>query len=704
MLAALDTPFTLPWSPSAVTGRGAIAIALGRRTALRDFAAASTALAIVAFGAWLLRAGLPRYAVLITMFAMAASSTFWWRGVSWTPDALAPALALLSAWAGWRWLQVPGPIAAGTALVAGALALAEDPAWLACVPAVMILVWSHVGPRTHRLLAVTAVAAAGACAILPILARAAVARRLPWASLLGVETPGAIALWAQSAVGNRGSSLGATATALSREFTPLGALLAVTGLAVLWRVPRHRGAIAALLAGLFAWHWTAPRSGLDQVSVPLAICGWAAVAVALVWLAQTVSPRAGTALVAIVGLLLIADPAVTRVRLASLGKDSSSEQQARMAYDFSVNDLPPGTAIIAESRRVDAALLLRSQRDGSAALIVPQSIEHLHTLVTSGRNVVGFANARAHLERFGFLFERSWIGTTEVAQLAGQTPCVALEPGKWPDVSLLVANGSFILYGAAPDVAPGGVILRLTDPQPIRFSSIEPRSIPFEMGPVVHDAAVGIGELDRAAARMGVPQVITLRIRETGRRDPITFTFASPSQAAVASADSPSPVTLCPGVPRTDFTLGGQASSAALQMNAAPPFGAGWHSPEADPDPFRWTAAPHASIRVSMAKPGPVHITVTATPAARPAQQPTIGLAVNACQFPARPMTPGQGDYEWNVQETCWRTGVNQLWLETGPLVSPASLIGGHDTRPLGARVGAVRLVRLARTATTPAR
>jgi hypothetical protein len=71
-------------------------------------------------------------------------------------------------------------------------------------------------------------------------------------------------------------------------------------------------------------------------------------------------------------------------------------------------------------------------------------------------------------------------------------------------------------------------------------------------------------------------------------------------------------------------------------------------------------------------------------------------LAVNDCQLPIRPMPPGQGDYEWDVEPRCWRTGVNQLWLQSSPLVSPASLQGGHDTRLLGARIGALRFARIA--------
>ena len=122
------------------------------------------------------------------------------------------------------------------------------------------------------------------------------------------------------------------------------------------------------------------------------------------------------------------------------------------------------------------------------------------------------------------------------------------------------------------------------------------------------------------------------------------------------------------------------------------PFGPGWHSPEADPAPFRWTAETDAAIQIGMARPSDVRVTITATPAARPAQQPTIALAVGPCQFPARRMPPGQGDYDWDVALACWHPGANRLWVSTGPLVSPASLSGGHDTRLLGARVGAIRL------------
>ena len=70
-------------------------------------------------------------------------------------------------------------------------------------------------------------------------------------------------------------------------------------------------------------------------------------------------------------------------------------------------------------------------------------------------------------------------------------------------------------------------------------------------------------------------------------------------------------------------------------------------------------------------------------------------LAVNSCAFPTRPMPPGQNDFDWDVPAECWLAGTNQIWVGIAPTVSAASLGTGPDTRPLGARIGAIRLQRL---------
>ena len=677
MLPALDSPYAAPWSPSALAGRAAMAIALGRRTALRDLAAVASAAAVTVLGLCLLASGLPLLPVLIAMIGMAAGSTFWWRGVLWTSDALAPAFALCAAWAGWRWTVTGRPIVGSVAGVAAALAMAEDSAWLACLPAAAVFWWERLPSRARRGAALAALTAVGACALWPVLASTTAARRALWAPLAGVEPPRPFAL-STALVDVHLPSLGSLPADLAREFTPLGTALLIIGTVALWSARRDsRRGLAALAIGLIGWHWFVPHSDLESVSLPVAVSGWATVAVGLHWVQQAIRPRAGPALVILLGLVIAAEPLATRARLGALGRDRQSEQQAKMAYDFKVSDLPAGAAIVAESRRVDAALLLSSQRAGTPATIVPQHLASLEAVVNRGRPLFAFSNGRANLAPFGFLFERSRAGAVEVAAVVGRTSCADLTPGEWADVSLLLATGSFIVHGAGPGTAPGGVILRLTDAEPARFASIEPRSIPYFL-----EAATG--------------GATTLRIPATGRTSPVTFTFVTVPQNAVATAEGNSPVMICPGLQGGDATLGrNPAAMVSLPMTSAA-FGPGWHSAEADPDPFRWTSAPRSSIRISVAPAGPIHVTITATPAARSAQKPAIAFTVNACAFPAQPMPPGQGDYEWDVPSNCWRAGANQLWVGVTPLVSPASLTGSPDTRLLGARVGAVRLARVA--------
>ena len=649
LLPALDTPYASPWSPSSLAGRGAMAIASGRRTAPRDLAGVTTAAAIVMLGLWLTSAGVPLFPVLLTMLAMAAGSTIWWRGIYWTGDSLSPLFAMTAAWAAWRGLQTPRRIFAVAAVVAAALAMSEDPAWLACVPAALVFAWNHRPSPRDRTISVAAGIAIAACAVLPVLA------------IVDAQT----------------QSIGVVVANLSREFTPLGAGLMLIGLAVLARVPHQRQGLATLVIGLAAWQWFVPHSRLDPVSVPTAFAGWAAIAISLAWLQGTLSRRAGQSLIVVVGLLMIGEPALTRARMAALGRDRHSNEQAQMAYAFSAHDLPAGTAIVAESRRVDATVLLASGKDGHPAVLVPQTLDGVDAWITSGLPLVAFANARANLAPFGFLFERAWAGNTAVSTVTGRANCATLKAGEWTDVSLLLASGTFIVHGAGPGTAPGGVKLRLTDNEPARFASIEPRSIPYSLS-----AATGGATLD---------------IPATGRRSPVTFAFVAPPHDAVATAEDDSPVMICPGVQVRDLMLvANPLATVALPMTSATAFGPGWHSAEADPDPFRWTSGPRSSVRITTATPGPIRVTITATPAAPQVQQPSLAFTVNACALSPQAMPPGQGDYEWGVPARCWRAGANQLWVGVTPLVTPASLNGGPDTRLLGARVGAIRFARVA--------
>ena len=385
-----------------------------------------------------------------------------------------------------------------------------------------------------------------------------------------------------------------------REFTPLGVFLIVIGLAMLLRGRSTRTATAVTLVTFLGWHVLGSRMAITS-SAAFAVCGWAAIAVALAWVQGNMRPRSADMLLTVIAIVLIAEPALARVRFWSLGRDLPSELRARLAFDVKVDELPAGTALVAESRRADAAVLLTSRLSGDPAVIVPQQVEQVRAALASGRPLAAFDNARDHLAQHGFLFERGMAGTVPIAFAAGHTPCADLKDGEWTEVSLLLAGGSFVVHGGQPHAAPGGVVLRLTAAD---VTAIEPRSIPFEVADTAADAE-GVADLKAAAARSGVNRVMSLRLPMTGRASPVSVMLATAPVAAVATAEDPVAARLCAGPQRVGLTLGrADHASASLPMNDGAPFRSGWHPLEADPDFFRWTAAPDASVRVSVAPPG----------------------------------------------------------------------------------------------------
>ena len=571
---AIDAPNDHRITPSTLAARLSLAVALGRRTALRDLAAVSSALTIVMFGVWLRAAGLHTFPIAITMLAMMMAPTSWWRGVSWNGDALTPALAAAALWAaqGKRWV------------IAALLAMA--------------------------------------------------------AIVDGLDHFGLIA-------------------GLSAEFTMLGLCLVAIGTLSLMAIAATRTMVIVAAITIIVLYV------IRLTDIPLVLGGWAAVAVGITWLLRS-TPRP-QAIVTVVAIVLIAGPSLTRARLSALGRDLDSSLGARAAYEVRAADLPSNAAMIAESRRVDGTLRL------SSIAIVPQAAEDLDAALKGGKTLLAFPNARANLETLGFLFERAFIGNVPVAVVAGHAPCVELVKGEWRDVSMLTAAGSFTLHGPTYDSAPGGVMMHVTHPQPARVTAIEPRSITFEIE--------NAGDLT------------AIHVPRTGREDAVTVTLESPPVSAIAKADDDHAVRMCAGALKAPL-LGRTTASVQLRMNEYAPFVSGWHPIEADPDFFRWTAAPDATVRVAIAPVSDIRIAVTATPASRPAQRPSIALSVNNCRLDTRPMQAGQGDYEWVAGKDCWREGFNQLAINTSPLISPAALFATHDDRLLGARIGAIRLMR----------
>lgn len=684
MRPALDVPAGVPPSPSTVAAQGSIAIAKGRRTAIRDLAAIVIALAIGLFGLTLLEAGSATFPLLLTLIAMITSPTFWLRGVTWTNDALAPALAMLALWAGWRWLNTARRSPLITAVISGTLAIIEDPAWIVLLPGAALLCSTHLASGRQRLNAGLIVIGMAACGIWPFIVRAIVAGQLAGPHLAG-DTPGAMTLWRQSLLAvDPGALLPALRASMSGEFTLMGAGMAALGAALLLEAPRTRYAAAATLAMLLGWFWIAPRAPFENVSVPLAIAGWAAVAVALTTLYRVAVRRLGAVVVLVASITIAAPPSLGRARaLAASAPDTESDTRSRLAYEVRIADLPDGTALVAETRRVDATLLLAARQSGRQLTIVPQTIEHVVAAAAGGGRVAALPGARANLERAGFVFERGWLGNMPLHMVGGRGRCVDLKQGEPVDVSFQLASGSFSLHGLSANARPGTALVRMTGVPSLPVASAEPRRLRYEI-----------------TSPLGAPEV-SLRILRTSVPATVVVHLTGAPATAVATAETDVPVTVCSGPQRADPMLSGSDTAHALiDMRATGLFGSGWHSPEADPDPFRWTGAARATLVVTVASPGPVRVTVTATPAARPERQPSIALAVNGCALPSQSMVRVQGDYAWDVPAECWQPGVNQMFVMQGPLVSPSDS-GSADTRQMGARVGAIRLARLPRDPAT---
>lgn len=691
LASALDTPKGP--SPSALGARAAMAVAKGRRTAPRDAAAVAAAATSLVFGLWLVEAGIAPLAAVLAVLAMALGPAFWWRGVSWTHDSMAPLCAVTAVWAAWRWHRDGRLAQAAVGLAAAAMAIIDDPAWAACLPAATAFFWPDATLRRRVGLVVVGLVLA-ACAVLPVVDVASRAAGAPWAAVLGAPAPNAWALL-RGSVGRLDA--GGAAVAAGLGFTPLSACLAMAGVGILWTAGAARRTIVALAAGVIGWAWLAPGFPVSPTLMPLAVAGTGTVAVALAWMRHVLPRAQGLAVVTLAGALMLADPSLTRAREVSLGEGAESEYLARVASAFRAGDLEPGTALLASTRRADVAVHLSSWQAGRPTPIVPQDVVLLHALLDRHQPVAAFGLARRHAERMGFLFERRFAGNTAVGMLAGRAACVDLRAGEWTDVSLIAASGSVSLQGPRIDVAPAGMTLHLAAPNPIELSAIRPRFATHRVDTGTGRSGPGLDAVDTLAATgtVGGP-VTTVTLPAGDRPEPIELTFTSPPAAAVATSDGAGTARLCPGPLAADLMLGRDPSArAVISLGDPRAFGLGWHALEVGGEPFRWTAAARSTMDVTMAPTGGVRVTITASPAARPSQQPEIGLAVNGCRLERRPMPAGQTDHEWDVDATCWRDGINRLWIDSGPLVSPQSLGTGSDTRLLGARVGAIRLARL---------
>lgn len=673
LVPALSVPHG--WLPSSAIGRASRAIAQGRLTAIRDLATTVTAVTVAVFGVLLIGAGLEAFAVLLATAGLAVSPTFWWRGVSWSADTMAPLFALLAAWMLWRGLRDRQAVSLAAALACAALAIAEDPSWLAVAPAAAMWARRRLPIDNRNLIVTSALILLVLCAGLSLLDRWLVARALAGTAVAGAAVPDLLELWRVSIFAVPPPSLETLRGPFIGELTVLGAAVALGGVAHLVEITPQRAAAAVALAGLLLWLLVVPRAESEGLSVPLAMAGWTTVAVALSWLRDKTKVVFGIPAIAFCGAFLVYTPVMTRVQQAyPPNARHDLELRARSAAELPMRDIGPELLFVAETRRSDATLLLSSRRAGRPATIVPQRADQLAAAFSRDRVVAALPAAATNLEANGFLFVRRPLGNAMLAISAGRVQCVDLQRGEWRDILPQAAAGSIAIHGASPDARPGEVRLtfRGVSGNPVRRTS--PARVRYLLPP----SAAGESTLQIPQARRGPPIIaVTLSAR--------------PSNAS-ATVDSEAPTRICGHLPEGEWLIGPVIDESRAINLSSRVFRTGWHHVEADPDPFRWTGAERALMVIGVAAPRAVRVSVTARPAADARRGPAIALSVNDCEFSRRPMHDGQSAYEWDVEGRCWMPGGNRVWLSVTPLVSPPD---PGDTRRMGARIGAVRLTPL---------
>lgn len=640
MVPALAVPTSLP-SFSTAAARAAMTVA-GRSTAARDLAVGTSALTVLAIGEWLLDLDLDAFSVIAVLVAMSVSASFWWRATAWRPDTLAPLAAVVAGWCAGRSVRSSGRALPALAIAAALLAISEDTAWLALLPAVLVVAYRQ---RVHvsRSLGATVIVLLLIAAAWPFIMRWWIATHVA-GPLIAAPVPGPFSLWRDSVNAAPRPQPDDIAALFGREFTAGGALLAVLGLMLLFTESAHAVAAATAAAGLLAWTLLAPRPASQHLSMPVALCGWSAVAVAFTWIRRNAKRVPGTLFVA---------AATIAMAVAPLGASFDwSPSQALMADDAravasaAITDLPGDAVFVSENTRVDQALRFAAARAERSVTLIPRNADAVEKAAAS-HTVIAFRDATDQLKRHGFLFDRGYLGEVPADTVVGRAACVTLEAGRWSNVTAMLGEGAFTITGATSTVTPGQISLRLAGVDEFPVSGTDPRR-DYEIV-----SAPGSSEVE----------LVVPRPREALS---VVMTLTSAPRVALARADDPAGAQVCPAPQRTDLLLAGARRAVTIPMTSRL-FGHGWSGPEYDPDVFRWTSDSAAVAKVSMAPAGAVRVTVTATPAAPSTRHPQIELGVNDCRLSTVPMPAELHDYEWTVDQPCWHAGNNELSIGVTP-------------------------------------
>ncbi|MEW5983549.1 MAG: DUF2723 domain-containing protein [Acidobacteriota bacterium] len=517
------------------------------------------------------------------------------------------------------------------------------------------------------------------------------------------------------------------ARTVGKELGPIGVTLLIVGFVTLVaRRPRYAmlfGLAALGVAGLtanmashedegfmlpvFVLLWPVAGLGLDRVSTaPRPRSGWV---------------KTGTAIA--VGVALPSTLVVTNYRANDHHADTAEIEY----FDALFAALPEKAAIIDDEYRVNMMVRYKLLGEGAAGkrdirLIGPDRSQ-IAALREDGFEVIGFDQARAYLRPYGFRFAtfgdrsdqdaRAALRRRRVFRVKSEPWCADVGNRGWVDIGrafqplgrAVVAIDNYrpfesrvTVYAGmevrpSPTLAGGsGAGSPLLDVEV--FSRQDPDAVSRLDQRLTRDGAALPDEIRGAAFVVRV----LLSVNDKGAHFSTGLDLGAPVTGALVLAlvdlDNPRRASVCShGLGEvTLWPIGASAVTLTLDSDDAE-FSEGWHDVERRPDGliYRWTTD-CATLVVPLDTPPSARVTIDAERldyAGRPEAAAT--LVVNGRPLGTRPLPAGPVRLSWDVAQTGWRHGLNQIVLEVAGAMRPAEVGLSPDRRLLGMAVTGIR-------------
>jgi hypothetical protein len=510
------------------------------------------------------------------------------------------------------------------------------------------------------------------------------------------------------------------------EFTPIGILLALTGVAA---VIVNRITIGVLLivgaGGILFLTLNVGATDAEGFLIPAFGLTWIVIGIGLGWLSRLAGTvvKHGAAAAIVVALAL---PTLQLWRNYRI--NDHHRRTYEIEYFASLFDrLEARAAIVTESYAVDQLVLYKLAGEhadrGRMIGLITRDVETVRQRATTGSTIYAFSGGRTALESHGFRFEPIQLSTVgshsgvpidmsalPLFRLMKVTTCQDIGNAGWQDITNVARDGRLLVRIDNYRPFDSVVVLytgqqSLTSASPLLAASHGPQApsmavTTFHAADAKLAAAVrqdGLVQADRLAREANV-QRIELKVNDHGDFSWSALDLGGRPDVVLAKAsvdlNNPRRASLC-GWSGRDLFESGREERLPLGPSGENSFGAGWHGPEISNEGinFRWTSAREAEVLIPLTRLGIVTVRVRAAPFNYPGSSATgIALKVNGQTLQERRMQPGSAIYEWTVPAEVWHQGFNRLAVSASNLASPATVGQSSDTRMLGVAVSDLSL------------